>query len=71
MSELSASERSQLLRHLKVKWASVNEAYQKLSVSTDSEQKKYKKEAIERQLAEIEKDIKTLERGDVVLVVED
>ena len=30
-----------------------------------------RREAMERQLAEIEKDIRTLERGDVVLVVPD
>lgn len=30
-----------------------------------------RREAMERQLAEIEKDIRTLERGDVVLIVPD
>ena len=33
--------------------------------------KKGRKEAMERELAEIERDIRTLERGEVVLVVDD
>ncbi len=57
--------------HLKRKWGRVNEAYQKFSLSVDNEQKKLRREELERQLAEIERDIKTLERGEVVLVVDE
>ncbi len=71
MSQLSPDDREQLLRHLKAKWGSVNKAYQGISVSVDSANKKARKEGMERELAEIERDIKTLERGEVVLVVED
>ncbi|KAL6760786.1 flagellar associated protein [Haematococcus lacustris] len=71
VSQLSSSERSELLRHLKRKWASLNDAYQRLPLSTDSEQKKHRKEELERMLAETEKDIKTLERGETVLVVDE
>jgi len=69
VSQMSEDERQELLRHLKRKWASVNGAYQKQPLSTDSEQKKHRKEEIERLLAEIEKDIKTLERGDMILIM--
>lgn len=69
--QLSMDDRRQLLGHLKKKWASINEAYQKFSLSVDTEQKKRRKEEMERQLAEVERDIKSLERGDTVLVVED
>ena len=41
--QLEPSERAQLLGHLKRKWASLNEAYQKLPLSTDSELKKHRK----------------------------
>jgi hypothetical protein len=60
-----------LLRHLKRKWASINDAYQKLPLSTDSEQKKHRKEELERVLAEVEKDIKTLERGEAILIIDE
>ncbi len=67
--QLSEEERQELLRHLKRKWSSVNTAYQKLPLSTDSDQKKHRKEEMERLLAEIEKDIKTLERGEMILIM--
>lgn len=38
---------------------------------TYADSKIKRREAMERQLAEIEKDIRTLERGDIVLVVPD
>ncbi len=71
MSQLLPEERTDLLRHLKLKWASINDAYQKLPLSTDSEQKKHRKEELERALAEVEKDIKTLEHGDAILIVDE
>ncbi|GIL96022.1 hypothetical protein Vretimale_1930 [Volvox reticuliferus] len=71
VSQLSPDDRQQLIRHLKNKWGSVNTAYQGLSLTVDTAMKKIRKEAMERELAEIERDIRTLERGEVVLVVED
>ncbi|KAG2498755.1 hypothetical protein HYH03_003494 [Edaphochlamys debaryana] len=71
VSQLSPEDRVQLVKHLKAKWGSVNTAYQGLPLSVDSGPKKARKEAMERELAEIERDIRTLERGEVVLVVED
>ncbi|MEW5311991.1 MAG: hypothetical protein WDW38_003656 [Sanguina aurantia] len=63
VSQLAESDRHELLRHLKQKWGSINGAYQKLSLSVDSVVKRHHKEEMERQLGEVEKDIKTLERG--------
>jgi predicted transcriptional regulator len=71
MSQLSAEERAQLISHLKTKWSSVNTAYQKMTFTLDTPTKRKRKETYEQQLAEIEKDIQTLERGEVILVVED
>jgi len=70
-SVLSDSERSTLLHHLKKKWGSLNEAYQKGGLCVDSQPKKVRKEEMERQLAELERDIKMLERGETVLIVDD
>lgn len=69
-SVLSEGERSTLLSHLKKKWGSLNTAYQKFGLSIDSLPKKLRKEEMERQLAEIERDIKTLERGETVLIMD-
>jgi len=66
---MNESERAQLLRHLKRKWATVNEIYQKLPLSVDSEVKRRTKEGMEKELAGIEKDIKTLERGETVMIM--
>lgn len=71
VTQLTEEERQSLIRHLKLKWASVNDAYQKGALCVDTEQKKHKKEELERKLAEIERDIKMLERGEMVLVVDD
>lgn len=53
MSELSQGERGELLRHLKIKWASLNDAFQRQPLSTDTEQKKHRKEELARSLAEV------------------
>lgn len=71
VSQLNPAERAELLAHLKRKWARLNDGYQRQPMSTDSDQKKHRKEELERALAEVEKDIKTLERGDVVMVVDE
>jgi ADP-glucose pyrophosphorylase len=71
VGQLSQEERDELLGHLKSKWSICNTAYQKMTFTLDTPTKKKRKEVYEQQLAEIEKDIQLLERGDVVLVVED
>ncbi|WIA21702.1 hypothetical protein OEZ85_000868 [Tetradesmus obliquus] len=68
---MSEEERGELLRHLKIKWATLNAEYQKLGFVMDIGSKVKRHEAMEAQLAEIERDIRTLEAGDVVLVVPD
>lgn len=68
---MSEQERQMLLGHLKIKWSSVNTAYQKLPFTLDTPSKKKKKETLEEQLAAIEKDIQLLSKGEVVLVVND
>ncbi len=71
MSQLSPDDRAQLLYHLKKKWGRVNNAYQGFSLAVDNEMKKRRKEELERQLAEIERDIKSLEKGETVLIMDE
>jgi hypothetical protein len=68
---MSSEDRAQLILHLKRKWGKVNHHYQGFSLAVDNEMKKRRKEELERQLAEIERDIKSLERGDVILVMDE
>mmetsp|Transcript_47683 Transcript_47683/g.121671 ORF Transcript_47683/g.121671 Transcript_47683/m.121671 type:complete len:255 (-) Transcript_47683:127-891(-) len=70
--EMPEHEREQLLDHLKTKWAEVNKVYQtKLSFVLDTPAKKTRKESLEKQLQEIEKDIELLSKGSTVMVVPD
>ncbi|GMH33715.1 hypothetical protein BSKO_01549 [Bryopsis sp. KO-2023] len=71
LTQMDESERRQLLAHLKTKWDSVNTAYQKMTFTLDTPAKQKRKEGYEKQLVEIERDIQMLERGDVVLVVDE
>ncbi len=57
VTQMSAEERAELLAHLKVKWSSVNSAYQKMTFTLDTPAKQKRKEHYERTLAEIEKDV--------------
>lgn len=68
---LSEEERADLLRHLKRKWESVNAAYQKLPFALDTRNQIRQKENLEKELAEIESDIKTLARGEIVYILPD
>eukprot|EP00892_Ulva_mutabilis_P011911 jgi/Ulvmu1/9092/UM005_0187.1 len=69
VAQLDPADRKQLIHHLKLKWSSVNTAYQTMTFTLDTPAKKKRKETYERQLAEIEKDIELLEKGEVVLIV--
>jgi|AntAceMinimDraft_5_1070358.scaffolds.fasta_scaffold54185_1 hypothetical protein len=71
MRQMSGGERDGLVVELKVKWQKVNEAYQKLPFTLDTPQQKIRKETLEAELAQLEKDIKTLQGRQVVVVEED
>ena len=71
VTQISDGERQDLLHHLKEKWAVANKAYQKLPFSLDTPAKQKRKERYEQQLTEIEKDIRLLEHGDAILVLQD
>ena len=68
---LQGEELAALVTSLKLKWQSVNEAYQRLPCVLDTPSKKRRKEDMETLLNEIERDIKTLQRAQVLHVTAD
>ncbi|GAB4821305.1 hypothetical protein N2152v2_008351 [Parachlorella kessleri] len=68
---LQGEELAALVTSLKLKWQSVNEAYQRLPCVLDTPSKKRRKEDMEALLNEIERDIKTLQRTQVLHVTAD
>ena len=68
--EMSAAERSELVRALKRKWDAVNAKYQKIAhtVKLDTVGKVKRKEGMEKELVQIEADIERLERPGPVYV---
>lgn len=71
MRQMSGDERDALVVELKMKWQKVNEAYQKLPFNCDSAQQKFRKESLEAELTQLEKDIKKLQGRQVVVVEDD
>lgn len=68
---LPQEERADLLRKLKAKWAEVNKRYQKIAHNTilDTIGKVKRKEVLERELNQLEKDIKLLSSKRPIIVV--
>ena len=74
MRLMTDAEKADLVTQLKVKWDSVNKAYQSSSVlslaSLDTIGKVKRKEMYEAQLAQIEKDIEKLSKKSVYVAEE-
>ena len=68
---LPQSERDDLLRKLKMKWGEVNRRYQKIAHNTilDTIGKVKRKEVLERELSQLEKDIKLLSSKRQIIIV--
>jgi len=69
MQKMTESDKQFLLEELKAKWQKVNEAYQKLPFTLDTPMRRMRKEKLEAELTQLEKDVETLSRK-VVLVSE-
>ena len=67
---MTEEERDQLLCELEMKLAKLNEAYGKLSFSLDVPSRRRQKESLEKEMTQLEKDIKTLQGKEVVVVEE-
>jgi len=68
---LPQSERDDLLRKLKMKWGEVNRRYQKIAHNTilDTIGKVKRKEVLEKELSQLEKDIKLLSSKRQIIIV--
>ena len=65
LTKLSEEDREELLVGLKLKWAEVNEKYQKMTFTLDTPAKRQRKERYEEQLMQFEKDIEMLSRKNI------
>lgn len=62
MEQISSDEREALLTGLKANWEDLHHQYQGLSVITDTAPKKARKERMEAEMKQLEKDIELIER---------
>ena len=68
--DLPEADRLNLIKKLKRKWGYLNSQYQNI-LGAESRSKKLQKEKFERQLTEVENDIKLLQRGPVRVRISD
>lgn len=68
MQQLSVDERDDILEGLKKNWEKIHHEYQGLSVVTDTPAKKARKERIEAEMKQLEKDIELIERHPVIYI---
>ena len=64
----SSSTREELLAGLKKNWETLHHQYQGLSVVTDTAPKKARKERMEAEMKQLERDIELIERHRVIFV---
>jgi len=68
MKQLSEGERQDILRGLKENWEQLHHEYQGLSVVTDTAPKKNRKERMEAEMKQLERDIETVEKHRVIYI---
>lgn len=68
MSQISNDERQSILDGLKNNWEQLHHEYQGLSVVTDTVAKKARKERMESEMKQLEKDIELIEKHPVIYV---
>jgi len=68
MQQVAADKREELLTGLKKNWEVLHHQYQGLSVVTDTAPKKARKERMEAEMKQLERDIELIERHKVILV---
>lgn len=66
LKQLTELEHKTILDGLKTNWEDMQDRYQSLSVLTDTVGKKYRKERMENQLKQLERDIELLEKHKIV-----
>ncbi|XP_041103003.1 enkurin-like isoform X1 [Polyodon spathula] len=68
MKQLSDEERDAVLQGLKKNWGELHHQYQGISVVTDTTPKKYRKERLETEMKQLEKDIDMIERHKTIYI---
>lgn len=68
MKQLTAEEREGILCGLKKNWEEFHDLYQGLSVVTDTAPKKNRKERMEAEMKQLERDIETIEKHKVIYI---
>ncbi|XP_041367659.1 enkurin-like [Gigantopelta aegis] len=68
MRQLTEQERMSVLQGLKTNWEDIHEEYQGLSVVTDTPPKKNRKERMEHQMKQLERDIEIFEKHRFVYI---
>jgi len=68
LHSLGRDEKSAILSRLKSKWDSLYHQYQGLSVTTDTAPKKNRKEYLENEMSQLERDIGFLERHNTIFI---
>ena len=71
LKEISDAEREAILEGLKKNWEEVHHQYQGLSVVADTAPKKARKERMEAEMKQLEKDIEMIERHHVIYIAAD
>ena len=68
MTKLSDEDRRHILNGLKSNWEELHHDYQGLSVVTDTAPKKYRKERMEAEMKQLERDIELIEKHGVIYI---
>ncbi|TRZ04042.1 hypothetical protein DNTS_006378 [Danionella cerebrum] len=68
MKQLSGEERHKILQSLKKNWDDLLHQYQGLSVVIDTAPKKFRKEHLEQEMRQLEKDIELIERHKTIYI---
>jgi len=68
MKSLSEAERQDILNGLKTNWEKLHHEYQGLSVVTDTAPKKNRKERMEAEMKQLERDIELIEKHRVIYI---
>lgn len=69
--EVSREEREELLRLLKAKWGQLNTQFLRLPFAMDTPQRRARKQALEAQLGQIERDVRLLAHSGRLVLVDD
>ena len=68
MKKMTEQERLQILEGLKSNWEYLHHEYQGLSVVTDTAPKKHRKERMENEMKQLERDIETIEKHQAIYI---